>query len=187
MIKFEKSDEAGGMFIYRRMAEYIVAWLIGLPVTLAYLFFLVQLVVSDWPFLSFLFHGALIAAFPILIVVTNLARFPLINPQWIFTSVRSLRVRPDGTAALRLGMFPVCLKRSFSRNDIEQIVLVRQKHGRGLAFFYYFTFAGVSLYSLYLQTAENKKYYLAVNETQNGRLEEEGRKLAGFLDIPFEK
>jgi hypothetical protein len=189
IIEFSVDKNGVAFFKYRRWPEYVAAWILGVPIALGYFGFLIYFVVSDtrYPFQrSALFYLFVILAFLIAVIITNAVHFPIINPHWIFTEVRTLIIKPDTVPILRLGFVPVSIQKTIPRDTIEKIELYRHKYGKGLGFFYFWITQG-NLHSLYISANDNKRYYLAKNEVKDGWLSDAGRKLSEFLNVPFEE
>lgn len=178
-IQFMIRDNGMGIFKYRQLADYLAAWFLSIPITIAY-FGLTSWAVPKLFVLS-------TPLFLFLMIVTNAVRCPIINPQWVLTSIRTLEIIPQQKVIFRVGVFPLCLQRSCSPLAIDRIVLMKQPHGKGMGYFYYWLTAGINLYALYILTKTNTRYYLATNEVKNGWLLDEGTKLATFLQVPFEE
>jgi hypothetical protein len=189
MIAFSRQDKNAASFKYRRWPEYLAAWILGVPITVGFSGFVISSVLSDVnsPFQSNPFiYLWLILSFPIVMFATNAIHFPLMNPHWIFTEVRTLIIKADADPILKLGLFPFSIQRSIPREEIERIQLTRHKYGKGLGFFYFWMTQG-HLHSLCVLTKDNKRYYLAINESKDGRLSDAGKELCAFLEVPFEE
>lgn len=187
MIKFSIDNDNEGFFKYRRWAEYLASWIFAVPITIAYLTMLIMFLMSDLssgaqpnPY----FYLIPAVAFPIAMVIANAVHLPILNPHWIFTEVRTLILKQNTNAMLRMGFFPICIQITIARKDIKQVTLYRHKYGKGLGFLYCWLTHG-HLHSLCILTNDRKRYYLAVNEVKDGWLRDEGSKLAGYLNIPF--
>jgi hypothetical protein len=179
MIRCVVDDGNTAVFECRRTAQYVVAWLVGIPLTIA-------CGVIAFDFLregSFLYAVVTALALPLLILITNMMRAPFINPQWIFTAIRKLVVTPESAVA-SLGYWPLRFRRSIPRADISKLVLEKQRWGRGVGFFEHFHSPG-NIYALYLVYGDERRAYLVDNEPRNGLLQDEGRHLSQFLAVPF--
>lgn len=189
MIDFSVDNNGVAFFKYRRWPEYIAAWILGVPIALGYFGLLIYFITSDVqsPFQSSgLFYLIFILTFPIAMIITNTVHFPLVNPHWIFTEVRTLILKSGAVPILRLGFFPFSIQKSIPRDKIEKIELYRHNYGKGLGFLYFLITQG-HLHSLYILTNDNKRYYLAINEVKDGWLADAGRKLSEFLNVPFKE
>lgn len=189
MIEFSVDKDGVAFFKHRRWAEYIAAWILGVPIFLGYFGFMIYIMVFDAnaPFQNgVLLHLFLITAFPLAMIITNAVHLPMFNPHWIFTEVRTLILKPDAAPILRLGFPPVSIQKSIPADTIERIELQRHKYGKGLGFFYFWITQG-HLHSLYILTNDNKRYYLAMNEVKDGWLSDAAKKLSEFLNVPFEE
>jgi hypothetical protein len=188
MIEYSVNDGSTGFFKYRKWAEYLASWIFGVPITLAYLTMLIMLLISDLNSASQLnpyFYLMLAFALPMAMVITSAVHLPILNPHWIFTEVRTLIIKPNTNAVLRMGFFPICIQKTIARKSIKRVTLYRHNYGKGLGFLYFWLTQG-HLHSLCIVTNDNKRYYVAINEVKDGWLAEEGRKLSEFLNIPFE-
>ena len=189
MIEFRMDDDGVASFTSRRWPEYLAAWIFGVPLTLGYLGVLIYFAVSDAksPFDNpALFYLLLILAFPIATVITNAIHLPILNPHWIFTEVRTLTLRPNADPILRFGFFPVSIRKTIPKGKIERLELRRYRHGRGLGFFY-FWLTPAHLHSLWIETGDHRRYYLAVNEVKDAWLADAGKEVSEFLRVPFEE
>jgi hypothetical protein len=182
MIKFSVDDGRTGTFRYRRWPEYLASWILAVPLTSLFLILLIEPLLSDSGTLPALL--LMIIGYKIALVITNAIHLPVLNVHWIFTEFRTLLLKPGAGAVLRLGPFPFCIQRTISREGIQRIVLERHKCGKGLGFLYYWMSPG-HLHSLYLLMDGNTKHYLARNESKDGWLASEGKKLATFLGVEF--
>ena len=189
MIDFSVDKNGVAFFKYRRWPEYIAAWILGVPIALGYFGLLIYFITSDVqsPFQSSgLFYLLFILTFPVAMIITNAVHFPLVNPHWIFTEVRTLILKSGAVPILRLGFFPFSIQKSIPRDKIEKIELYRHNYGKGLGFLYFLITQG-HLHSLYILTNDNKRYYLAINEAKDGWLADAGKKLSEFLNVPFKE
>lgn len=187
MIEFSLNKDKTASFKYRRWAEFVAAWLFGVPITIGYFSILILLLFIDRDFriqTMILFLVIIITAFPFAVMVTNAVHLPVLNSIGIFTEIRTLICKPREEVVFRLGFYPFCISKTIPVQSIEKVELIRHRYGKGLGFFYYWTSLG-KLHSLRLVTREGKHYYLAVNEEKNGLLSDEGRKLSEFIDRSF--
>ena len=181
-----KQTENQAVFRYENMAQFLSAWLLSLPLTIGYLYMVVILLVNGIKsYGDLLIMTVIVTIYFLLMIVTNAAQVPLLNPQWIFTARKKLDLIDEQEAVLQYGAYPICVRRRFPIQDIERLQLVKQKWGRGFGFFLYFI-SLANLFSLTLTLKNRKKVYLVDNETKNGTLFEEGIKLAEYLGVPFE-
>ena len=189
VIDFQKDVSGRAVFRFHNKADYIAAIIFGAPLAAAYCWFLVFILlhVESPEILRYTLYIVIgFAVFLTVMVVTNASQAPILNPQRMFTSVRTLIVRPDGKTIFRMGLFPLCLQRTILKANIEKIVIEKQKRPRGMAFFEYFL-DPINFYSLYFETSSGKRHSLAINETRNGYLADAGSALAEFIDVPFEQ
>ena len=187
MIEFSIDNDNHGFFKYRRWAEYVTSWIFAVPITIAYLLMLIMFLMSDLSSgaqLNPYFYLILTLAFPITGFITNAVHLPILNPHWIFTEVRTLILSQNTNAVLRMGFFPICIQRTIAKKDIKQVRLYRHNYGKGSGLLYFWLTQGY-LHSLCILTNGGKRYYLAVNEIKDGWLRDEGSKLAGYLNTPF--
>ena len=184
-IQFEKNEQ-GMVFRCVDSARYLMAWLFGLPITIVYFYMVTVIGLAGVAGMydAIMLMG-IIFLYPLLIVVTNMVQVPLINPQWLYTSVKRLWVDNNDNMIFKYGLFPFCFRRKFLRKNIDCLRIVKHKWGRGFGFFQY-VFSPAKLFSLVIVLDNGKMYYLAENETQNGVLTDEGAKLAEYLNINFQ-
>ena len=183
-ILFEQTENLA-WFRYEHLAKYLTSVLISLPVTICCFFVIIIFITELRTFVDLVIDAAIVVCYFLLMIGSNVCQAPLINPQWLFTSIRRLKIENKQEALLQYGYFPVCFRRRFQVKDIETIQLVKQRYGRGFDFFRYFI-SQANLHSLILILKDKKRIYLVDNETRNGVLAEGGAKLAWHLQIPFQ-
>lgn len=165
-IVFKQDKEKNlAVFRYYNLPRFLMALLVSLPIIACFIYFLIVIFIAGVDDIGDLLSVlAILLIYFLLMIGSNMFQVPVLNPQWIFTSIRKLTIKNMGTVSFRYGFFPISFSRQLLIEDIEKLQMVKQYHGRGLGFFL---------------------YYLSDNETRNGFLAEEGKKLAEHLNTLF--